>query len=53
MKQIENKHIDLKVLTYKDGKYHVKFPNLDVPIVIDEDIYKKWIVQEQTKTSDN
>jgi hypothetical protein len=53
MKQSKNKNIKLKVLSYEDGKYRIKFPNLEVPIVVDESLYKKWIVNSKHNQFDN
>ncbi len=53
MKQLKNGNIQLQVLSYINGKYHIKFPNLEVPVVIDEDIYKKWITEGYNSQSNN
>jgi len=43
MKQMQTKESPIQILTYENGKYQIKFDNLDIPVTIDEKLYKNWI----------
>ncbi len=34
--------IDFKLLKIKDDKYYMKVNNIDVPVEVNEYVYKKW-----------
>lgn len=39
---------NFKLLKIKEGKYHVKFPNLNIPIEMNEAFYKQ-LLEETSK----
>ncbi len=47
---IQNEEIIL--MSVKDGKYHVKIKNVDIPITLNEYLYKKWTNQNSNMDLD-